>query len=69
VELPLHSIFENPTIAGLAEVLTENQVYREDSNELSRILAEIEELSDDEIQKMLAEEMQLNNQEYVYNYE
>jgi len=49
VELSLRSFFETPTVAELAAIITQNP--RSDQCNLDRLLAEVENLSDDEAQQ------------------
>ncbi len=55
VELPLRTIFENPTIEGIARAITEMQAVETDNEKLESFLDEIENLSDDEISRLLDE--------------
>jgi acyl carrier protein len=48
VELALRTMFQHPTVEGLAGVIDELQLGAADDESLSRILAEIKDLSDDE---------------------
>ncbi|MFW6012334.1 MAG: amino acid adenylation domain-containing protein [bacterium] len=56
VELPLQALFDRPTIAGAAEAVTELQVTDVEDAELAHLLDELEELGEDEVQQLLAEE-------------
>lgn len=56
VELPLRSLFESATIASLALQILDKQVEQADSEKLLNMLAEVEKLSNDEAQKILATE-------------
>ncbi|MGD9898613.1 MAG: amino acid adenylation domain-containing protein [Calditrichaceae bacterium] len=53
VEIPLRSVFENPTVDGMMRVITESQSLGEDQEELENILSELEGLSEEEVQKII----------------
>jgi len=57
VELNLIDVFQSPTIAKLAALIYERQTASEADDELSLLLAEIVNLSDEEAQQRLSQEM------------
>ncbi|QSJ14565.1 acyltransferase domain-containing protein [Nostoc sp. UHCC 0702] len=54
IELPYKQFFNSPTIAKLAEFIAQKLADKTDEEELARTLAEIEELSEKEVQAMIA---------------
>jgi amino acid adenylation domain-containing protein len=56
VELPVQFLFESPTVADMAVVITENQAKKVGPEDLARMLAELEALSDEEARQRLADE-------------
>ena len=54
-ELPLRHLFEFPTIAELAAVIDSNTIEKLSSEKLDRLLSEVEEISEEEAQKLLAQ--------------
>jgi len=57
LELPLQSLFQSPTIAETAAVITEHQGNHLGKEQLERMMGELESLSDEEAQHLLAEEI------------
>jgi hypothetical protein len=50
-------LFEEPTVAGLAEAIEQRHVLAEDNDDLARLLEEVEELPEDEVQRRLNEKI------------
>jgi amino acid adenylation domain-containing protein len=56
LELPLQSLFQSPTVAEMAAIITQNQAKKASPEDLARLLSEVEALSEEEAQKQLAGE-------------
>ena len=54
LELPHKTLFQSPTIAEMATVITEHQGKALADEELKRVLAELELMSDEEAQRLVA---------------
>ena len=54
IELPLRRLFESPTVAELAVIITESQAQRAREVELAEILHDVEARTEEEAQKLLA---------------
>jgi amino acid adenylation domain-containing protein len=55
-ELPLRRLFQTPTIAGLAIEISESQATNTEHDEFLALIAELEELTDDQARIQFAEE-------------
>jgi acyl carrier protein len=56
VELPLRTLFENPTVGSLAVQITQVQAKKVVPQEVADVLADLESLSDEEAERLLARE-------------
>ena len=63
LELPLKALFESPTVADMALVITKNQANKAGHEDLTRMLSELENMSDEEAQRLLAQERPLPSKE------
>ncbi len=54
IEFPLRSLFEIPTIAEIAAMIEQNQAKRASDPELAQILREVEAMTEEEAQKIVA---------------
>ena len=52
----LRSLFESPTVAEMAVIITQGQAQNAEPEEIEKLLTELEALSDSEVQQYLAEE-------------
>jgi len=59
LELPIKAIFESPTVAGMAEVIAEYQHTELSDTELTRILNELESLTDEEARRLLSNQNEI----------
>ena len=56
VELPLRFLLEAPTVGDMAVVIGQNQMKQAGQEDLDRMLAELEALSEDQAQRLLTDE-------------
>jgi len=56
VELPIKTLFDSPTVADMAMIITQYQTKMARPEDLARMLTEVKSLSDEEAQRLLAEE-------------
>jgi hypothetical protein len=54
IEVPLKSLFQSPTVAAMAAVITEHQAEKLGTGDLDRIMAELESLSDEQAQRIVS---------------
>jgi acyl transferase domain-containing protein len=62
VELALNRLFEAPTVEGLARAVDESREKAKETEEIERLLREIEGLSLDELQTHLSQELQTGSE-------
>ena len=53
VRIPLKSLFQSPTIADIAVLIAQSQLEKMDHKEVDRIMAELDALSDEEVEQFL----------------
>ncbi len=54
IEFPLRSLFELPTVAEMAAMIEQNQAKRASDPELAQILREVEAMTEEEAEKIVA---------------
>ena len=56
VELPIQLLFESPTVAEMAQIIVQNQAKKVGPEDLARMLAELESISDEDARQRFADE-------------
>ena len=62
VDLPLQSLFQSPTVAEMARLITEHRVKKLSEDELQSILKDLESMSDEQARKFLSEQGETKNE-------
>ncbi|HKH45326.1 MAG TPA: amino acid adenylation domain-containing protein, partial [Thermoanaerobaculia bacterium] len=55
IDLGLRAFFDEPTVAGVALAITREQMRREDPERMARLLAQVQDLSPEELERLLRE--------------
>ncbi|HSL81447.1 MAG TPA: non-ribosomal peptide synthetase, partial [Thermoanaerobaculia bacterium] len=55
VEIPLETFFEAPTVAGTAVAIAQAKALRADPEEMTKLIADLERLSDEEVRRLTTE--------------
>jgi len=55
IEVPLRQMFDAPTIAEMATIITENQVKRASAPKLARMLREIDSMIEEDAKRRMDE--------------
>jgi hypothetical protein len=61
-DLSLQSLFEAPTVADMAMLITHRQVQQANQEDIARMLEKLEELSEDEAKRHLADHITANQE-------
>jgi hypothetical protein len=56
LDLPIKALFDSPTVADMAVVITQNRAKKASQEDLARLLNEVEALSEEEAQSLLVAE-------------
>jgi acyl carrier protein len=56
LELPVKALFDSPTVAEMAAIITQNQAKGAGDAELAQMLREVETMTEEEAQRQLAKE-------------
>ena len=56
LELPAKALFDAPTVAEMAAIITQNQTKQASHAEIAQMLSEVESMTEEEAQKQLAGE-------------
>jgi hypothetical protein len=59
LELPVKALFDSPTVADMAAVITRNQANQAEQGDLARMLIELEALSDEDARRLIQNETKL----------
>ena len=56
LEIPLQSLFQSPTVAEMAAVITQHQGKQLGQEELDRIVTELESMSEEQAKQLLTDQ-------------